>query len=126
MRLTELLFTFRGRINRAKYWLFFVIYLVSLLILAGTVALLAPVPAPAAAIVYAIVALAWLLALLIGSIAVGMKRLHDRDKSGWWLLLFYAVPALLSAAGEAAGELGNEGARIFCGLIAVAIGIWAF
>jgi uncharacterized membrane protein YhaH (DUF805 family) len=26
---------------------------------------------------------------------VGIKRLHDRDKSGWWLLLFYLVPYLL-------------------------------
>jgi uncharacterized membrane protein YhaH (DUF805 family) len=27
------------------------------------------------------------LATIIPSIAIGMRRLHDTDKSGWWLLL---------------------------------------
>ena len=27
------------------------------------------------------------LALLLPNIAIGIRRLHDRDKSGWWLLL---------------------------------------
>ena len=27
--------------------------------------------------------------MLVSGIAVGIKRLHDRNKSGWWLLLFY-------------------------------------
>src|SRR6266567_3179677 len=70
MNWTELLFSFSGRINRARYWLFFVIYLVSVLILAGIAALLVPNPAPAAAIAYAIVALVWFIVLFIGSIAV--------------------------------------------------------
>ena len=28
------------------------------------------------------------LALLVPGIAVAMRRLHDTDRSGWWLLLF--------------------------------------
>ncbi len=27
------------------------------------------------------------LALLLPNIAIGIRRLHDRDKTGWWLLL---------------------------------------
>ena len=27
------------------------------------------------------------LAVLIPSLAVGVRRLHDTDRSGWWLLL---------------------------------------
>jgi uncharacterized membrane protein YhaH (DUF805 family) len=39
------------------------------------------------------------LILAIGPIvasapAIGVKRLHDINKSGWWLLLFYLVPAI--------------------------------
>jgi Protein of unknown function (DUF805) len=26
--------------------------------------------------------------------AVSVKRLHDRDKSGWWMTLFFVVPGL--------------------------------
>jgi uncharacterized membrane protein YhaH (DUF805 family) len=29
------------------------------------------------------------LAILLPSIAVGVRRLHDLDKSGWWLLLIF-------------------------------------
>ncbi|MGH9810768.1 MAG: DUF805 domain-containing protein [Terriglobia bacterium] len=31
------------------------------------------------------------LALLIPSIAVGARRLHDIDRTGWWLLLAFTV-----------------------------------
>ena len=33
------------------------------------------------------------LAVLIPSIAVGVRRLHDTDRSGWWLLLSF-VPVV--------------------------------
>ena len=35
------------------------------------------------------------LVVFISGLAVGVKRLHDRDKSGWYLLLFYIVPGVL-------------------------------
>ena len=33
--------------------------------------------------------LLYTLAVLLPSIAVGVRRLHDIDKSGWWLLLVF-------------------------------------
>lgn len=33
----------------------------------------------------------WYLAILIPSIAVAVRRLHDRDMSGWWYLGFMVV-----------------------------------
>jgi uncharacterized membrane protein YhaH (DUF805 family) len=33
------------------------------------------------------------LAVLLPTLAVGMRRLHDTDRSGWWLLL-YLIPVL--------------------------------
>jgi uncharacterized membrane protein YhaH (DUF805 family) len=84
----DLLFGYKGRINRAKYWLAALIYI------AAVVA--------AALIGYA---LGWgamlVLMVLVGigcfvsGVFVAIKRLHDRDKSGWWLLLFYGVPVVL-------------------------------
>lgn len=29
----------------------------------------------------------WSLANLLPSLAVGVRRLHDTDRSGWWLLI---------------------------------------
>ena len=51
--------------------------------------------------------------------AVGIKRLHDRDKSGWWLAAFYLVPPLLDGVGRTTGL-----SAIF-GLASIAVSIWA-
>src|SRR5262249_42370310 len=32
------------------------------------------------------------IAVLVVAVAIGVKRLHDRDKSGWFLLLFWGMP----------------------------------
>jgi len=46
----------------------------------------------------------WSLAILVPSIAVGVRRLHDIDRSGWWML----APILLIAVAMVAalGRLG--------------------
>ena len=36
-----------------------------------------------------------LLPLAASVICVAIKRLRDRGRSGWWLLLFYLLPVLL-------------------------------
>lgn len=38
---------------------------------------------------------AYLLAMLIPSLSVGMRRLHDIGKSGYWMLLLYIVDIIL-------------------------------
>ena len=69
---------FEGRARRSEFWFFelanVIVWLVLLILanIAGILGLLA--------IVY------W-LGILIPSIAVGIRRLHDTDKSGWWILI---------------------------------------
>jgi len=109
--LPSLLFTFDGRINRAKYWLAVVIYFVVLLIAAG---LMFALPGMIGIILMGII----YLAVLVSGIAVGIKRLHDCDKSGWWLLVFYVVPSVLSAAAT------NMDASIVLNLASLAVTIW--
>lgn len=41
-----------------------------------------------------------IIVVLAAGLAVGVKRLHDRDKSGWWILLFYVTPLLLDGIAE--------------------------
>src|SRR5256885_3665203 len=36
-----------------------------------------------------IIAAVFNLAILLPSIAIGVRRLHDLDRSGWWLLLLF-------------------------------------
>jgi uncharacterized membrane protein YhaH (DUF805 family) len=113
MDITNLLFTFQGRINRGKYWLAVLFYFIAMVI-AVVLGILVPV-------IGLIVAIIIYIAVLVSGIFVGIKRLHDRDKSGWWLLLFYLVPGVLSGVGEASGM---ETVALVMGLVSLAIAIW--
>ena len=33
----------------------------------------------------------WSLATIIPSISIGVRRLHDIDRSGWWVLLWFVI-----------------------------------
>jgi uncharacterized membrane protein YhaH (DUF805 family) len=56
-------------------------------------------------------------------VATSVKRLHDRDKSGWWLLLFFVLPGLYSQVG---GRLGDSWFAEVLGFSAFVIGVWGF
>ena len=67
------------------------------------------------------------IVIYISSLAVGVKRLHDRNKSGWYLLLFYIAPSLLFAVSF--GITVSDGSGTVAGFLAlagVAIVIWTF
>jgi uncharacterized membrane protein YhaH (DUF805 family) len=113
----DLLFGFQGRINRAKYWIAVVIYLVGWIIIGGIAwALVFSI----SYILGAIIGVLFLIASVVSGIAVGIKRLHDRDKSGWWLLLFYLAPGILDGIGRSIGDIG-----FVLSLVGLAISIWA-
>lgn len=54
----------------------------------------------------------WSLAVFIPSIAVGVRRLHDLDRSGWW----YAGPLILMVCGGVMFALGMRGAFTGAGM----------
>jgi uncharacterized membrane protein YhaH (DUF805 family) len=132
--LTALLFTFTGRINRAKYWLAVAIYLAItiLLIAVGLIlfgdSLLAIDDEAADEIAagllsrglgFTLIVLVVYIPMVISGFMVGIKRLHDRDKSGWWLLVFYVLPGLLNMIGE------SLSAGWIFALASFAVSIWA-
>lgn len=77
--------TFSGRSRRAEYWWFALFNLIVTVVLA----LLTGDPSSGTGIIGAI----WSLATFIPAIAVGARRLHDIDRSGWWLLIGF-VPLI--------------------------------
>jgi len=113
--IARLWFGFSGRANRAKYWL---VAAVNLAIIAVLTAVAIVGDAPALWIVFFIV----LLVLVVSSIAVSIRRLHDRAKSGWWVLVFIFVPGLLNGVGS---RLGDPVPMIILSLAGFAISIWA-
>ena len=144
---TWYLFGFKGRINRAKLWL------AGLVIVAGMICLAAltlatgivsgsplsfgfnvddifRVADPAS---YRSLSWADLPALVIKALgtllflwvyfATSIKRLHDRDKSGWWMIPFFVIPGLYN---QFADRLGGSYFLLLPALIVVVLCIWGF
>ena len=79
--------TFTGRARRKEYWLFFLFCLVvEIVVGALTGGLSYDVTTGALGPGFALYFLVC-LALLIPSLAVSFRRLHDTDRSAWWLLI---------------------------------------
>lgn len=78
---------FSGRARRKEYWLFQLVVCAVLgsIGLAGGVLLAATPPEAEAVALIPIVVVA--LAMFLPTYAVGVRRLHDTGRSGWWMLV---------------------------------------
>jgi uncharacterized membrane protein YhaH (DUF805 family) len=144
MGILHLFFGFSGRINRGKYWLTLVIWLLIWIVaivafVLGGLAIFdrnlqdgsLPTPEDFDAFwrmvrdygALSVIILVFVIVSWVSALAIGVKRLHDRDRSGWWIALFYFGPAVLQAAQHSA-ESGTL-ASILLGLGAFAVSIWA-
>ena len=126
MNVAQLFFSFTGRINRAKYWVGILVFIVIGLLM-GLLAYAAE-----EILAFELLSIVVNIALLIAGLALGAKRLHDRDKSAWWLLVYYILPVILFIAGtllflhhikteDAAGAIG-----LALAALALVLAIWAF
>jgi uncharacterized membrane protein YhaH (DUF805 family) len=91
---SQYLFSFQGRINRAKWWLFLLV-IIGYVVAAIIVGMVLGMISADLAIIWGFIYLIGWLVLIYAMLAVAAKRLHDRNKSAWWLLVFYGIPFLL-------------------------------
>jgi uncharacterized membrane protein YhaH (DUF805 family) len=94
----SLLFGFQGRVNRAKFWLVNIALVVVEAILfgaAGGATMMSddPMAAMPSFGLMGIVCLIVLVAIVWIGLAIAVKRWHDRNKSGWWVLIAF-VPVI--------------------------------
>ena len=100
MSMTQLLFSFQGRLNRKPYWMTIIaITVIVLVVLLIALAMAREHRFEFAGVTMAVLVILYIPLVWIG-LAIGAKRLHDRDKSAWWLVVFYAIPTILSAAAD--------------------------
>jgi uncharacterized membrane protein YhaH (DUF805 family) len=74
---------FEGRARRTEYWMFQLFNAIAVfvaMIVDVTIGVAVQFPVPVLTIAYS-------LATMVPAIAVSIRRLHDTDRSGWWLLL---------------------------------------
>ncbi len=137
MNLGHMLFSFSGRINRAKWWLaVLIVFIIQVVIYILTTAMPSDGVISLVSFVVAIVVL-WI------SLAVGAKRLHDLNRSAAWLVLFIGGQILLivilvvyivtTIGGAALSQQEFDpaifapmaGVAIIIGVLAFALWLWA-
>ena len=89
-------FAFRGRIGRGRYWsltgLYVLALIVGMIVFAGLGIVVHAGAGDTITLVMVPIGMAFMLAMSVAIAAIGVRRLHDRGKSGYWLLLYYSVP----------------------------------
>ncbi len=97
--MADLLFGFQGRANRAKWWLVaLAIFVVEAIVFAAIfgAATVSGDPERAASAIGPIAGIVILVLVVLATwihVAVAVKRYHDRNKSGWWVLIVF-VPVI--------------------------------
>jgi uncharacterized membrane protein YhaH (DUF805 family) len=122
--LFEFLFGASGRINRAKYWRSTLLFTVAGLMAAVILFTAAGIAAPLFIVAVVLVLIPWLL----WGFSITTERLHDRDKSAWWLVVFYLVPGVLGQLAKTAWFGGAAGTVLhyILPLASFALTIWGF
>lgn len=120
--MTRLLFTMEGRIARGQYWKAVIIYVVVGAVVSGLVPLLWGVMpgtvsadgtysvSGVTALPYIALSLGYIVLSIWSGICVNAKRCHDRNKSGWFMLIQF-IPLIgaiwyLIEAGFLRGTIG--------------------
>jgi uncharacterized membrane protein YhaH (DUF805 family) len=140
------LFSFEGRISRARYWLAgliilcWMIFVLMVLAAAATIfgiggplainviGIAASVhfsddPASKASLFPQIVTIPMTFVFGWSYAAASIKRLHDRNKSGWWIVPFIVASGLYDQFGD---RLGGSYAAVVIGLAVYIAFIWGF
>jgi uncharacterized membrane protein YhaH (DUF805 family) len=125
-------FGFEGRVNRAKYWRVILLNFVCTMIFMMVVPLsiggsfLNADPKWAKPLTLALLAGTMGPILIISTwcfAAMSIKRLHDRNKSGWWMVLFFIAPSLL---GKLADRLDDQTAVFIVSAVGFGLSLWCF
>jgi uncharacterized membrane protein YhaH (DUF805 family) len=144
---TWYLFRFDGRINRAKLWLAGLVLLGLMSVVGATIAAIQSLLGGLTSFHFgagdlfklvdpdAYRSLTWadlprLAVKLVSTtllmwvyFAISIKRLHDRDKSGWWMVPFFAVPGLYN---QFIDRLPDSHADLPLAIAASALCLWGF
>lgn len=93
---------FNGRARRKEYWMF---TLINLIITYGIIGIAGAMEIPALAMVSSL----YSLAVLLPSIGVAVRRMHDVGKSGWFILIpFYNLYLACTNGDVGSNEYGPD------------------
>lgn len=98
-------FSFRGRLNTALFRICIVTHALYVFVVWAMIAAATQDEGASALVYWSLVSGLILLPVGVSAVAVGVKRLHDHNRSGWWLLPLYGVPGAILACDYAFNSL---------------------
>lgn len=109
MNFIQICFSFKGRINRTTWWMMQLLTL-PIFIIASVITYNAYTALPMPILITSVylIPIVLILVLIWVSLAVTTKRLHDRDKSGWWLLINFIPIIAMFELGFIKGTRGDN------------------
>ena len=113
---------FSGRAPRAEYWWFFLAVIIAYVVASIIDSLLGMKGMVMG--VYGPIATLLMLGTLVPSLAVGVRRLHDTNRTGWWILaplVPYCLAFVLGGAAMMGGTAAGSGAGMGAGMGIAAI-----
>ncbi len=108
---------FTGRAPRAEYWWYTLAVIVAAIVISVVEGILglSNTVGP-----YGLLSLVFMLALLVPGLAVTARRLHDTNRSGWWMLIAVIPYALMAVLGIMAATSGSAmGTLAIVGLFSI-------
>jgi uncharacterized membrane protein YhaH (DUF805 family) len=95
--IARLLFSFRGRAGRIPFWLVWVswVLIIQVVDYAWDAGISAVLFASYGTVTTIAIRVLIAVPALVSGVAVSVRRLHDRDKSAWWLVPYGLVPTAI-------------------------------
>jgi uncharacterized membrane protein YhaH (DUF805 family) len=85
---------FNGRARRKEYWYYFLVNIIIAMVLGALTGIVSAAASNAnsgsmspVTSVFSCISSLYSLAVLLPGLGVGIRRLHDTGRSGWWLLI---------------------------------------
>ena len=125
MNLLRLFFSFRGRAGRASFWLVSLTWVVLSLAFGYVWSATGAADVQVGQDLRVDVSFGlWTLVLLVSGIAIAVRRLHDRNKRAWWILLFYVAPPVVQTIAEMTDL--DSAVEVWLMVLSGALTLWAF
>jgi len=110
------IFDYSGRSRRKEYWLFFLLFIVVGIVTgildvqlglggstSGTTEIGDGTVSASGSFNAGYLTMAWALVVFLAGLALSVRRMHDQDKSGWWILVPIAGPIMVMFIGGTPG-----------------------
>ena len=128
-------FSFRGRLNRKAFWLrnlalfgtaLFIYFVAGLVFFTSPSGLLTSVGTdfPMTLVVIRLLFIPLILVFYVASFSLAARRLHDRNKSGWWLVGYFLILVVVVGVIEDFGPDSNI--SLTAQLAGILTGLWYF